>query len=221
VNINQITRFAIIGAVAALIGAFGISRLFLAYATETYTLAIQKGGGPGIEAAGILHQLHHDEAQQLGPRGFLARSIEKHGGSVYTKAWRCAPPSSCEGFTCIWERCGLALIYAADFADMSYQDGIVRIPPPRLNLWMYALLAGVLIGGAVGWEYAWPGLLSTCAIIGVPLGLLAAPPLAPVYATALLAGVTGGIAASITKGLLLRAETATPRNCTVTVSSER
>jgi hypothetical protein len=206
-NRNMIIVLAFVGAASALIAAIGISSLFLRFATETYTRALEPSGfSGGLKAAMELQRLHENEAERgMSVRAILARSIMAHGGLVYTDFPRneaCkrqieGRSPRCEGFGCVWLICGVNLIYAADFSDISYNEGKIQIPPPRFSLWIYTLGVGALKGIAIGVKKVWIRYLAVAVIVGVPVWLLTAPQ-SPVTTTVFLSGSAGGVMALVT-----------------------
>ena len=163
--------------------------------------------------------LHNKIAEKGGLRGFLARSLLAHGGLVYTdfpKNEACkrqlegrSPP--CEGFGCVWLICGVNLIYAADFSDISYNEGKVEIPLPKPSLWIYTLGVGALMGIAIGVDKPWIGRLVVAVIVGIPIWLLIAPQ-SPTTSTIFMSGAAGGALAHIIKHVFFRLEATMRRN---------
>lgn len=212
-NRSTVVVLASAGAIGALIAAMAISSLFLRFATETYAAALEDSGSSGrIQAAMGLMQLHNEIAEKGGLRGLLARSLLAHGGLVYTsfpKNEACGRP--CEGFGCAVAACGVSIIYAADFSDISYDEGKVQIPPPKPSLWIYTLGVGALIGVGAGVNKLWIGRLSVAVIVGIPIWLLIVPQ-SPAASTIFMSGAAGGALAHISKHVFFRFEAPMRRN---------
>jgi hypothetical protein len=92
---------------------------------ETYTIAIERTGSPGIKAAAELQSLHRKASEEGGLHGFLARSLIANKGLVYTKKTDPSKPFS-------WESSGMLIIYAEDFFHISYRNGKVQYLLRRL-----------------------------------------------------------------------------------------
>ena len=189
-NKNNVT-LAFVGAVIAVLVAFGISKIFIGFATETYTSAIERAGGyPTLDAAGELASILSKIKDRGGLRGYMAQSLLNNRGLVYTPKREC--DRTCEGYGCVWAKCGVLIIYADDFSHISYKNGVVKLPPPKISLWIYTVIAGAIMGIIAGLENDWGKFLFFGTIIVILLWLLITPQL-PATTTILLSGVAGGV----------------------------